>query len=189
MKILFMLAMASAQAALAAPVVYDIDPAHTYPSFEADHMGGLSVWRGKFDRSAGKVVLDRQARQGSVEVTIDVSSIDYGLPLMNEKARSDELFDVKKYPQAVYKGKLADFENDRPTKVVGELTLHGVTRPLDLNIHSFKCVPHPLFKRELCGADASATLDRADFGIAAGKDYGFDMKVTLRIQIEALRKE
>ncbi len=67
--------------------------------------------------------------------------------------------------------------------------MHGVTRPLDLGINSFKCIPHPLFKRELCGADASATLDRAAFGIAAGKDYGFSMDVTLRIQVEALRKE
>lgn len=187
MKRLLILAMAGAQAAVAAPLVYEIDPAHTYPSFEADHMGGLSVWRGKFDRSAGKIVLDREARSGSVEVIVDVASIDYGLAQLNEKARGAELFDTEKYPQAVYKGKLVGFENDVPTQVEGQLTLHGVTKPLNLAIASFKCIPHPLSRRELCGADATASFDRDAFGIAAGKDYGFDMKVRLRIQVEAVR--
>jgi polyisoprenoid-binding protein YceI len=187
MKMLLMLAMAGAQAALAAPLVYEIDPAHTYPSFEADHMGGLSVWRGKFDRSSGRIVLDREARSGTVEVTVDVASIDYGLAQLNEKARGAELFDTERYPHAVYKGRLAGFENAVPTQVEGQLTLHGVTKPLNLAIASFKCIPHPLSKRELCGADATASFDRDAFGIAAGKDYGFDMKVRLRIQVEAIR--
>ncbi len=189
MKTLLILALMSAQAAFATQVVYEIDPAHTYPSFEADHMGGLSVWRGKFDHSAGTISLDRQSGTGELEVTTDIASIDFGLGSLNEKARSAELFDAQKYPSAIYRGTLAGFVNGTPTAVVGKLTLHGVTRPLDLKINSFKCIPHPLFKRELCGADASAKLDRAAFGISAGKDYGFSMDVTLRIQVEALRKE
>ena len=72
--------------------------------------------------------------------------------------------------------------------MTGELTLHGVTRPLDLTIDRFKCIPHPLHKRELCGADALGTFRRDEFGIDAGKDYGFDMNVTLRIQVEAVQK-
>ena len=68
----------------------------------------------------------------------------------------------------------------------GELSLRGVTRPLALEINSFKCMPHPLHRRELCGADAVATFQRDAFGIDAGKDYGFDMTVTLRIQAEAV---
>ena len=97
------------------------------------------------------------------------------------------MFDTQKYPQAVYKGRLARFEGGVPSMVEGELTLHGVTKPLNLVIASFKCIPHPLSKRELCGADATASFDRDAFGIAAGKDYGFDMKVRLRIQVEAIR--
>ena len=170
----------------AAPVEYIIDPMHTYPSFEADHMGGVSVWRGKFDQSTGKVMLDKAAGQGSVDVNIDPASIDFGLDKMNNMARSAELFDVAKYPQASYHGTLEGFSNGSPSRVVGELTLHGITRPVVLQINSFKCIPHPLYKRELCGADAYATFQRDDFGIDAGKAYGFNMTVTLRIQVEAL---
>jgi polyisoprenoid-binding protein YceI len=176
-------------AALAAPVTYTIDPAHTYPSFEADHMGGLSVWRGKFDKTSGTIVLDKAAKTGTVEVKIDAASVDYGLDKMNEKAKSDELFDVAKFPQAIYKGKLEGFTNGAPTRVAGELTLHGVTKPLTLKIDSFKCMPHPMLKREVCGADALGTFNRGDFGIDAGKAYGFKMDVALRIQVEAVAAE
>ncbi|MGH8446964.1 MAG: YceI family protein [Solimonas sp.] len=178
----------AALAATAAPRNYDLDPQHTFPSFEADHMGGLSVWRGKFDRSSGTMVLDVAAKTGTVDVSVDMSSVDFGHDKMNEHARSPDFFDVAKYPTATYKGKLADFVNGVPTRVVGELTLHGVTKPLTLQVNSFKCMPHPLEKgRELCGADALASFKRDDFGLVAGKDYGFKMDVTLRIQMEALQ--
>ena len=189
LKWLSLLSIVLSASALAAPVTYEIDPTHTYPSFEADHFGGLSVWRGKFDKTSGRIILDKVAGTGQVDVTVDAASIDYGLAVMNEKARSDELFDVARYPQAVYKGQLEGFVNGAPTRVEGELTLHGVTRPVTLKVLSFKCVPHPIYKRELCGADALATLRRDDFGIDAGKDYGFKMDVTLRIQVEALATE
>jgi polyisoprenoid-binding protein YceI len=175
--------------AAAATVNYEIDPEHTYPSFEADHMAGLSVWRGKFNHSSGKVALDRAAGTGSVEVAIDVASIDFGHEVLNEHARSAELFDVAKYPQATYSGRLEGFVDGKPTRVAGELTLHGVTRQVDLKLNSFKCMPHPMLKREVCGADALATIQRDEFGMAAGKDYGFGMAVTLRIQVEAIAKE
>jgi len=97
-------------------------------------------------------------------------------------------FDAAKYPTATYDGKLADFIDGAPTRVVGKLTLHGVTRPLDLKIEHFKCMPDMLVKpRERCGAEASATFDRADFGIDAGKSFGMDMKVSLQIQVEAVQ--
>jgi len=177
-------------AANAAPVTYEIDPAHTYPSFEADHMGGLSVWRGKFDKTSGKIVLDKAAKSGTVDVTIDTASVDYGLDKMNEKAKGEELFDVAKYPTATYKGKLAGFRNGAPTEVIGEFTLHGVTRPLTLKIASFKCIPDAMHKaRERCGADALASFNRADFGMEAGKKYNFKMEVNLRIQVEATQAE
>jgi polyisoprenoid-binding protein YceI len=175
-------------AAAAAPVTYDIDPHHTYPSFEADHMG-VSVWRGKLNKSAGKVVLDKAAGTGTLEVTIDLSSIDFGHEQMNAWAKGVEFFDVAKHPQAVYKGRLAGFANGAPSQVAGELTLHGVTRPVALKIHSFKCIPHPMLKRELCGADALGSFNRDEFGLDAGKPWGFKMDVTLRIQVEAVQAE
>ncbi|MDW2982641.1 YceI family protein [Rhodanobacter sp. KK11] len=176
----------AAGAACAATVNYTIDPDHTYPSFEADHMGGLSVWRGKFNRTSGAVTLDRAAGSGSVDIKVDMRSGDFGQDALNKGAQGKELFESDKYPTATYKGTLASFVDGAPTEVVGELTLHGVTRPLTLKINSFKCMPHPMLKREVCGADALATFQRDAFGMDAGKDYGFDMTVTLRIQVEAI---
>ena len=183
-----MLALSAAPAS-AASVTYLIDPDHTYPSFEADHLSGLSVWRGKFNRSQGKVVLDKAAGRGEVEVRIDMTSADFGHDKMNEVAQGDMLFDSAKYPQATYRGRLAAFKDGKPGEVDGELTLRGVTRPLKLDILGFKCMPHPVLKREVCGADALATFRRDDYGMVAGKDYGFDMAVTLRIQVEAIAAE
>jgi polyisoprenoid-binding protein YceI len=176
-----------AGAALADPVTYQIDPSHTYPSFEADHFGGLSVWRGKFDKSSGAIVFDKEKGAGTVEVTVDTSSIDFGHPKLNEHAKSAEMFDVQKYPTATYKGTLAGFKNGAPTRVEGQFTLHGVTKPLTLTINSFKCVTVPMDKKEHCGADASATLNRADYGISFGDKYGFKMDVKLAIQVEGVR--
>jgi polyisoprenoid-binding protein YceI len=190
-KTLLSLALAALGAgqAGAAPVTYNIDPMHTFPSFEADHMG-VSVWRGKFNKTSGTVVFDKAAGAGSLDITVDTASIDFGLDIMNSKAREAELFDTAKYPQATYKGRLDGFANGAPTRAVGELTLHGVTRPVTLQINSFKCIPHPMFKgRELCGADVLTTIQRDQFGIDAGKAYGFKMDVTLRIQVEALQAE
>jgi polyisoprenoid-binding protein YceI len=179
--------MAVCNLTMAGSITYEIDPKHTYPSFEADHMGGLSTWRGKFGKTAGNVTLDKAAGTGTVDITVDAASVAFGLDKMDEKARSDEIFDVAKYPQATYKGRLTGFANGVPARVIGELSLHGVTKPLSLKINSFKCMPHPVFKREVCGADALGTFNREEFGITAGKAYGFKMDVTLRIQVEAVQ--
>ena len=179
---------AAASATSAAPVTYKIDPDHTYPSFEADHMG-VSVWRGKLNKTRGKVMLDKAAGTGTLDVAVDLSSIDFGQDALNRWARGPEFFNVRKHPLATYKGRLDGFANGVPSQVVGDLTLRGVTRPVVLKINAFKCMPHPLFKRELCGADALATFNRDEFGLDAGKDYGFNMEVTLRIQVEAIQAE
>ena len=175
--------------AFAAPVTYNLDPSHTYPSFEADHMGGLSIWRGKFTKSSGTVVLDTEKKTGTVEVNIDVDSIDFGMAKMNEHAKSAEIFDVATFPTATYKGTFTKFKDGKPTQVSGDLTLHGVTRPVTLKINQFLCKPHPMLKKEVCGADASATFNRKDFGVGYGEGYGFKMDVTLRIQVEGLRAD
>jgi polyisoprenoid-binding protein YceI len=174
--------------ALAAPATYQLDPNHTYPSFEADHMG-ISLWRGKFNKTTGTMILDKEGGSGTVDVTVDIASVDFGHDKMNEHALSADFFDVAKYPQATYKGKLTGFAKGTPSQVVGDLTLHGVTKPVTLKINSFKCIPHPMLKRDLCGADAIGTFQRDAFGLLAGKDYGFKMEVTVRIQMEALRAE
>lgn len=180
------LALAAAAATSAAPVTYEIDPTHTYPSFEADHLNGLSVWRGKFTKTAGKIVMDKAAGNGGFDIVVEVDSIDFGLRQMNAAAKGADMFDVERFPTARFRGQLEGFEAGAPTRAVGEFTLHGVTKPLTLEIRQFKCMPHPLFKRELCGADAIGTFQRDAFGIDSGKAFGFRMDVTLRIQVEAV---
>jgi polyisoprenoid-binding protein YceI len=169
----------------AAPVTYEIDSSHTYPSFEADHSGGVSLWRGKVNSSAGKITLDKEAGTGMVEVTMDMKTIDFGHQGLNDHAQTPDIFDTAKFPTATYTGRLVDFRNGAPTAVDGNLTMHGVTKPVRLTLNSFKCAPHRS-GREVCGADAVATINREDFGVAFGKNFGFDMAVTLRISVEAL---
>jgi polyisoprenoid-binding protein YceI len=135
------------------------------------------------------VTLDLAANTGNVDVTIDASSVDFGLAKMDERARSADLFDVARYPTATYKGKLVNFKDGAPTEVDGEFTLHGVSRPLKLIIRSFKCQPNPMTKKQTCGADAEAIFDRSDFGMDYAKAYGFNMAVKLAIQVEAIKAE
>ena len=172
--------------AVADPVTYQIDPSHTYPSFETDHFAGMSVWRGKFDHTSGSIVLDKDKGTGTVDVTVDATSIDFGMPKLNEHTQSAEMLDVAKYPTATYKGTLVSFKDGAPTQVEGQFTLHGVTRPLNLTIRSFKCMTYP-DKKQHCGADAVGSFNRADYGVSYGDKYGFKMDVKLAIQVEAVR--
>ncbi|CAD6523342.1 Protein YceI [Paraburkholderia hiiakae] len=175
--------------ALAAATTYNLDPMHTYPSFEADHFGGVSVWRGKFTKSSGTVTLDRAAKTGTVDVTIDASSIDTGNSQLDKHVSSGEFLDTAKYPTATYKGTSIRFDGDKPVEVIGTFTLHGVTKPLNLKIDSFKCFQNPMLKREVCGADASAQFDRADYGVNWGQSYGFKTATTLQIQVEGVKAD
>jgi polyisoprenoid-binding protein YceI len=184
-RIAGLLSLALCSALAAEEASYTLDPEHTYPSFEADH-AGLSKWRGKMDKTTGKLSFDKATGQGSIDVVIDMSSIDFGHARLNEWAKGRDFFDVEKYPQATYRGKFTGLTVQRPALVQGELTLHGITRPVQLTIKSFKCILHPFLKRDLCGADATATFNRDEFGLNAGKDHGFQMDVTLYIQVEAI---
>ena len=182
----FLIALAcSVGVAAAAPVQYKIDPNHTYPSFEADHKGGLSVWRGKFKKTSGSVMLDRDGKTGTVDIAIDVNSIDFGNELLNNHAKGPEIFDAVQFPFAVYKGQIT-FNGDSPAVVDGYLTLHGVTKPVRLTLNSFLCKPDGMTKIEVCGADAFGTFNRSDFGISFGA--GFKTETALRIQVEAQRQ-
>jgi polyisoprenoid-binding protein YceI len=184
-----LLSMLSVTPALAAPVTYQIDPSHTYPSIEVDHLGGVSLWRGKFNKTSGQVQLDTAAKTGKVDVTIDINSLDFGHDKMNQHVLSADMLDGAKFPTASFKGKLAGFTEGRPTTVEGEFTLRGITKPLTLQIQQFKCIQHPMLKREVCGADATGNFNRADFGVDYGKGMGFNMNVLLRIQVEALKSD
>jgi len=167
---------------------YTIDPGHTYPSFEADHLG-LSFWRGKFTKTTGKVVLDRgSSTGGSIEITIDASSIDFGHAKMNENARGKDMFNVEQFPSVTYKSRSLTFEGDKLVAVEGEMTLLGVTKPMPLKVTHFKCMMHAVLKREVCGVDAQARFDRSDYGLSYGVPR-FSPEVKLQIQAEAVRAD
>jgi polyisoprenoid-binding protein YceI len=179
--------------AFGAPVTYTIDPNHTHPEFEADHLGGVSIWRGLFKRTSGTIILDAAAQTGTLDVAIDIASVDFADDKMTEAAvnsTAPPILEAQKYPTAYYKGTLGGFINGSPTTVAGLLTLHGITKPVALRIESFKCVVDlPATQKHVCGADAVATFNRADFGITVGQRYGFKMDVTLHIQVEAFKAE
>ena len=163
---------------------YTVDPEHTYPSLEFSHMG-ISIWRGKFNKTSGKITLDVAARTGSADIQVDVASIDFGHDKMNQHALSADWLNVGKFPTMTYKGAIK-FEGDMPVSVDGQLTLLGVTKPVKLKINSFNCIAHPLFKKKVCGADAEGDLNRADFGMTLYSE-GEAGKIHLRIQVEALK--
>ena len=176
---------ASASSAIAA--TYNIDPSHTFPSFEADHMG-LSVWRGKFDKTSGTVTMDRAAKTGALDITIQAASINFGFEKMNEHAKNADMFNVEKFPTVTYKSQNFKFEGDQLVGVEGELTMLGVTKPVSLKVDRFKCIMHPRYKREVCGANAIAEFKRTDFGLNYGTP-AFAPEVRLAIQIEAIKAD
>jgi polyisoprenoid-binding protein YceI len=179
---LIITALGAALPAVAAETHYTIDSTHTYPSLEMSHMG-ISVFRGKFNKTTGKITLDRTAKTGTVDVQVDPASLDFGNDEMAESSQEKDWLDVATYPMMTYKGKLT-FSGDTPSGVDGELTLRGVTKPLKLSIESFKCIQHPMRKKEVCGADARGEFNRADFGMIKGAE-GQAGVMRLLIQVEA----
>ncbi|MFZ6649023.1 YceI family protein [Undibacterium sp. TJN25] len=183
----FLAAALALSASTAFAQTYTIDPNHTYPSFEADHMG-ISVWRGKFDKTSGTITLDKAKKTGTVDITIDTNSLDFGHAKLNEHGKSKDMFNVEQFPTATYKGTSIKFDGDTPVAVEGNLTLLGVTKPVTLTINKFKCIQHPMLKREVCGADASAQFKRTDFGLSYATPF-FAPEVKLAIQVEALKAD
>lgn len=164
---------------------YTLDPGHTYPNFEVWHLG-ISKMRGKFTKSSGKVELDRAARTGSVEVVIDAASVDTGHAKLNEHLRAEDFFNVAKHPEIRFKSTTVKFTSGNLTAVEGELTLLGITKPVVLKVNSFACTEHFRLKKEVCGADASTTIKRSDFGMTYGLALVGD-EVTLNIEVEGFK--
>ena len=184
LALLSLIAMFAAPA-LAAPENYTIDPRHTFPSFEVNHLG-FSTQRGRFNATSGKITLDRQAKSGTVQVTIDTSSISTGVPKLEEHLRGEDFFDVAQHPAMTFKSSNLKFNGDVPVAAEGEITIRGITKPVTLTITSFKCGPNPVAKKDACGADATATIKRSDFGMKyALPALGDDVKLV--INVEALK--
>ena len=194
MRKLAVLAVAAALplAALAAPENYTLDPYHTYPNFAVDHLGYSTLW-GRFNKSAGKFTIDRAAKTGSLELNVETASIDTGDSDKGARprARDDHLrqadfFNSAEFPRMSYKSTGVKFNGDNLAEIDGQLTLLGVTRPLQLKLERWKCGSHPVSKKEMCGGNASGTIKRSDFGMKyGGANLGDEVK--LYIEFEAYK--
>jgi len=166
---------------------YAIDPAHTYVTFEIGHFG-TSTNRGRFDKKEGKIEFDRAGKTGKVEITIDTTSVNTGFAAFNTHLQSADLFDAAKFPTMKFVADKFSFNGDKVSEVTGNLTLLGKTNPLSLKATNFNCYDSPMLKREVCGGDFEATLDRSQFGMNYGLDWGFPKNVRLVIQVEAVKQ-
>ena len=161
---------------------YTIDPTHTYPHFSISHLG-FSTMQGRFDKSSGKIKLDRAAKSGSVEVTIETGSVSTGFAKRDDHLKSPDFFNAAEFPNVTYKSTAMHFKGDAPSSVEGSLTISGVTKPVTLTIDSFACGTHPMNKKDVCGAAATAQIKRSEFGIKYGLPaVGDDVKLVFEIE-------
>jgi polyisoprenoid-binding protein YceI len=186
-KLALIIALSSiAASAFAAPETFDIDTTHTAPRFEYSHFG-YSNQIHSFDTTTGKIVIDRAAKTGSVDVTINAKSVNTGFSLLNEHIQDADFFDTIDYPYITFKSTGVKFDGDKPVSVDGNLTIKGVTKPVTLTITSFQEMPHPMLKKDAIGANAIAKIKRSDFNMGKYAPYVSD-DVTLSIAVEAVKE-
>jgi polyisoprenoid-binding protein YceI len=173
-------------AAFAAPETFNVEPTHTYPRFEYSHFG-YSNQQQRFDKTSGKIVIDRAAKTGSVDVSIDTTSVNTGYALFNQHIQAEDYFDTAKYPAITFKSTKVKFEGDKPVAVEGNLTIKGVTKPVTLTVSSFHSMPHPMLKKDAIGANATAKVKRSEFNMGKNVPYVSD-EVTLTIAVEAIKE-
>jgi polyisoprenoid-binding protein YceI len=176
-----------AGAASAQSATYAFDPTHTFVTFEISHFG-TSTNRARFDKKEGTVQLDKAAKTGKVDLTIDMTAVNSGTPMFDKHLKSAEIFDAETFPTAKFVGDKFSFADDKVTEVSGLLTLHGKTNPVTLKAKNFNCYDSPMLKREVCGGDFEATLVRSQYGVNYGLQYGFPDAVHLLIQVEAIKQ-
>ena len=173
-------------AALAAPETFNIDPSHTFPRFEYDHFG-YSNQQHRFEKTSGKIVLDRAAKTGSVDVSIDTKSVNAGSALFNGHIQGEDFFHTEKYPSISFKSTKVKFDGDKPVAVDGNLTIKGVTKPVTLTVTNFHAMPHPMLKKDAIGANAVTKVKRSDFNMGKFVPYVSD-EVSLSIAVEAVKE-
>lgn len=182
----FAILSAAAASALAAPETYNIEGTHTFPTFSYTHMG-LSTQISKFTKTSGTVVLDAAAKTGSVDVTIDMTSVETGVPVFNGHIQGDGFLDTAKFPTATFKSTKVVFEGDKPASIEGNLTIKGVTKPVTLKVTNFVTKEHPMLKKAALGADATTVIKRTEFN--AGKYApAVGDEVTINIGLEAIKQ-
>jgi polyisoprenoid-binding protein YceI len=172
--------------ALAAPETYVIDTNHSKPRFSYNHLG-YSTQLSRFDKISGKIMIDKAAKQGAMNVTIDTTSVNTGYALFNEHIQKADFFDTAKFPTATFASSKLNFNVDKLSSIDGTLTIKGISKPVTLTVSSFMCMPHPMLKKEACGANASAVVKRSDFNMGKNVPYVGD-EVTIDLPVEAVKE-
>jgi len=175
---------ALAGSAIAAPVTYGVDGSHTFPRFSYSHFG-YSTQLSSFKNTSGKVVFDAEAKTGSVDITIDMKSVNTGFEVFDGHIQGEDFFDTAKFPTATFKSTKVVFEGDKPKSIEGQLTIKGVTKPVTLTVTSFQAMPHPMMKKPALGANAFTTIKRSEFNAGKYAPYVGD-EVRIDIALEAI---
>jgi len=175
---------ALAGSAIAAPVTYNVDGSHTYPRFSYSHFG-YSTQLSSFKNTSGKVVFDAEAKTGSVDITIDMKSVNTGFDDFNGHIQGEDFLDTAKFPTATFKSTKVVFEGDKPKSIDGVLTIKGVSKPVTLTVTRFLAMPHPMMKKPAIGADAFTTIKRSEFNAGKFAPYVGD-EVRIDIALEAI---
>lgn len=166
----------------AAPETYTIDGNHTLPQFSYSHFG-YSTQLSRFDKTSGKIIIDRKAKSGSVEVTIDTTSVNTGSTLFNEHIQGEDFLDTAKYPTATFISNKLKFKGDTLVAVDGTLTLKGISKPVMLKVTSFQCMLHPILKKDACGANATTVVKRTEFNMGKyAPNVGDEVTITLPVE-------
>ena len=176
-----------ATGAYAAAATYEIDPTHTFATFEIDHFGA-STNRVRFDQKSGHITFDKAGKTGKVEVVLEMNSLNSGTAAFDAHLKSADIFHTAKYPQAKFVSDKLVFESEQLKAVTGHLTLLGQTHPITIQANKFTCYDSPMLKTEVCGGDFEATIDRSQWGVNYATDFGITKQVRLVLQVEAAKK-
>ena len=181
-------ALASATlCAQAQTATYVIDPTHTFATFEISHFG-TSTNRGRFDKKSGSVQLDKAAKTGKLDISIDTSSINSGTAAFDKHLQSKDFFNAAEFPTARFVGDKFSFNGDKVSEISGMLTLLGKTNPVTLKATNFNCYINQMLKVEVCGGDFETSIVRSQYGMNWGLNFGFSDAVRLVVQAEAIKQ-
>ncbi|HYD17088.1 MAG TPA: YceI family protein [Patescibacteria group bacterium] len=188
MRVAALIVLMLAATPAAAADKYSFDPAHTQILFSVSHMG-LSHSHGRFAKFDGYFTFDeKNPVAGSVEVTVDMDSVDMGAQDWDEAVRSDKLLDARRFPKMTFKSTSVKKTGAVTGTVTGDLTLHGVIRPLMLEVVFNKAARNPYNKNLNAGFTATGRLKRSDFGMDQYiPDVGDEIAIT--IEVEGIRQD
>jgi polyisoprenoid-binding protein YceI len=176
--------LGAAVTAQATPVTYTMDPGHTYVLFSWNHFG-FSNPTGNLSLGQGTLVFDeKDPAKSSVDVTLPLSDLDTHVSKLDEHLKKPDFLDADKYPTITFKSTKVQAVGGNKYKVTGDLTVHGVTKPVVLDATLNKSGEHPMLKVPTVGFDAVATLKRSDFGVGAYVPNVSD-EIKVRITTEA----